>query len=364
MPSTPIKRLWPFYHVSVSAERIELGVTESRRVIVAPPSPAIVGILNRLTGSYSVQTIATEVGCATDEVREVLSALEAAGALQASWTDDERFARHLLFYSLFVDDASEVQSKLAAGSVLLIGLGGLGCVIATQLVMAGVGAITLLDGDAVEESNLTRQFLFATSDIGRQKAEVGAERLRGLNPKTKVTSRPLGFSIPPTESEVEAVRSADLVILTADMPVELASVLNALCVDKGVSWIQAGYAETIGVVGPLVVPGVSACLRCVELAHEGEPAWTRVPHFVAPSFGPFNGVIGSLAATEAIRALTGYQAPESFGARIRIDAIHYAIDVREYSRRAECPSCGELAVRLAAAPGSPDALAASPSVPT
>jgi molybdopterin/thiamine biosynthesis adenylyltransferase len=341
--SKPHPRLWPFYHVLFGPERIELGVSEARRVVIEPATPAAVGVVERLTGDASPGAIAAQVGCSEVEVEAFVAALEAAGAIDTvRVVGTGRYDRHLLFYSLFTGDAPAVQRRLRQASVLLIGLGGLGCVIATQLVMAGVGALTLLDSDLVEESNLTRQFLYETADIGRPKVRVAARRLHALNAATIVSAIEGRFEIPPGEIETTALSSADLVILTGDTPVELARAVNDLCVARLTPWLMAGYAETIGVIGPLVVPGVTACLRCIESAHHNRLPWRRVPHFVSPSFGPLNGVVGSIATMEAIRFLTGYAPPISGGTRIEIDALSYATVTDRYGRSAACECCGRL----------------------
>ncbi|HVA32541.1 MAG TPA: ThiF family adenylyltransferase, partial [Candidatus Baltobacteraceae bacterium] len=112
-----------------------------------------------------------------------------AGVSLAGRRELRRYSRHLLIPEVGLAG----QERLAASRVLVVGAGGLGCPALQYLAAAGVGRIGIVDDDTVDETNLQRQTLFATSDVGRRKAGVAAERLQALNPTIAFDAIPLRF---------------------------------------------------------------------------------------------------------------------------------------------------------------------------
>ena len=131
-------------------------------------------------------------------------------------TDNERsrYARHLSL----PDFGEEGQLRLKAGSVLVIGAGGLGSPVALYLAASGVGHIGIVDGDCVDESNLQRQVIHATADVGRAKVSSAAEKMRALNPGIEVTEiyrfvtpENIGEIIEPYDFVIDATDSLDII---------------------------------------------------------------------------------------------------------------------------------------------------------
>lgn len=242
-----------------------------------------------------------------------------------SFTDDEveRYARHLVLAEI----GGPGQQRLKASSVLLVGAGGVGAPAALYLAAAGVGRLGLIDEDAVALSNLQRQVLFATDDVGRPKVEVAAARLGALNPHVAI--EPLIERITP-ENARSVVSRYDLVLDgTDDFATRLA--VNAACVAEGRPLVSGALGRWTGQVA--VFEG-RPCYRCLvpEIPPDAETC-ARVG-----VVGALAGVVGSMAALEAIKRLTG--AGETLAGRMLLyDAL--AGDARTVRIAADpgCPVC-------------------------
>lgn len=223
-----------------------------------------------------------------------------------------------------------VAESLVNGKVLIVGIGGLGCPAALALTSARVSTLGLADGDRVDLSNLHRQLLHASSDLGTQKT-AAAERLRRLAPAVIAHAERV------TAENVERiVRPYDVVIDATDNPATK-FLLNDAAVLLGKPLV---YGGVVGLEGQIltILPGRSACLRCLfpEPPAEGEIASCRA----AGILGPLAGVVGALQAAEALKVLTG-------GMGLLADRL-LVIDARRMRfrevalrRSPDCPLCGE-----------------------
>lgn len=191
------------------------------------------------------------------------------------------------------------QARLRAAHVVVIGAGGLGCPVLQYLVGAGVGRITLLDPDHVEESNLHRQPLYRMADIGLSKAQAAAAHLAAFNPEVQVTARvePLGPGTAPALTQ-----TADVVIDAADS-FAVSYILSDACLAEGTPLISASVLAQSGYVGGYC--GTAPSLRAVfpDLPASGATCAT------AGVMGPAVGMIGSLQAQMALQVLLGIGAP-------------------------------------------------------
>jgi len=300
--------------------------------------------------------LAEESGVAS-RLRPALADLKAAGVLELRPYPDllndraaERYARQLIYLADLADPKSgpePLQLRLGRSSVMLIGCGGLGSWVASGLAGAGVGSLVLVDDDRVELSNLNRQLLFRESQVGELKTSAAADSLRAHNSEIEVVevSRRLRCEADLTEL-VES--DLDLVVATADWPPhELPRWVNRACVSAGVPWIGAGQFPPRLRVGPLVIPGESACLECLEGAvrreyplYEELAAWRSRGELPDPSVGPVCGVIGSLIASEALHLLTEAFQPESVGQALMLDLRTMELRKQKVSMDASCRVCG------------------------
>lgn len=221
----------------------------------------------------------------------------------------------------------EGQARLRASSALVVGVGGLGSPVAYYLVAAGVGKVHLVDPGYLEVSNLNRQVLYTTEDIGRPKVLAAAERLSRLNPEVEVISHTISVDSPEFENLVKEV---DVVIDCLDnWPAR--EVLNRLAVKHRKPLVHAGVARWYG-QATTVIPGKTACLACVY------PKGMK-PESPIPVIGPTPGVLGAIEAAEAIRVLLGLE-PGLAGKLLIMDLSAGAFEVVRVRRRPDCPVCG------------------------
>jgi len=205
-----------------------------------------------------------------------------------------RYSRQIILPEL----GAEGQARLASSSVLIVGAGGLGSPTSLYLAAAGVGRIGLVDFDRVDVTNLHRQILYGTSDVGRPKLEAASERLRDANPEVAIETHDARLT---SENALEIMRRYDVVIDGTDN-FATRYLVNDACVILGKPNVYGSVFRFDGQVSVFATEN-GPCYRC--LYPEPPP-----PHLV-PScaeggvLGVLPGVIGTLQATEAIKIITG-----------------------------------------------------------
>ena len=235
----------------------------------------------------------------------------------------ERYARHLVLREI----GGPGQQKLKAAKVLLVGVGGLGAPAGFYLAAAGVGRLGLLDPDEVSLSNLQRQVLYGTEDIGRGKALSAGHRLSQLNPEIELEPIPERL----TEANARAlVRPYDLVLDgTDDFATRFA--VNAACVAEGKPLVSGAIGRWSGQVG--IFPG-RPCYQCLvpEIPPDAETC------SVVGVVGAVAGVIGAMMALEAVKLLTGAGDPLS-GRLLIYDALEAETRTVRVGADPACPVC-------------------------
>jgi molybdopterin/thiamine biosynthesis adenylyltransferase len=274
---------------------------------------------------------------------------EAAGVGTLSTEESARYDRQLLYFSDAAPpgtDPAHLQRRLLAARVVVIGCGGLGSWTLCGLACAGVGTLVLVDDDRIELGNLNRQLLFRRSDVGRPKVEVAADALRAFNPGLSVETVPR--RVRGVEDVRRVIRGAELVVCTADWPIyEIQRWVNAACVQEGVAHVSAGQIPPTVRVGPLYVPGASACHECQESSGRRRfPLYDELVAFrqsrpvVAATLGPASGLVGSILSMEAIHHLTGLTSPATLGTALVLDLRSYAVHRESVERQPDCSVCG------------------------
>lgn len=242
-----------------------------------------------------------------------------------SFSDDEieRYARHLVLAEL----GGPGQQRLKAARVAIVGLGGVGAPAALYLAAAGVGTLRLIDDDTVALSNLQRQIIFSTADVGRPKVEAGAERLGALNPHVGIEAAPDRLT---PENAGRLLEGCDVVLDGTD-DFETRFAVNAACVAAGVPLVSGALGRWSGQVG--VFAG-RPCYRC--LVPESPPdAETCARVGVV---GALAGVVGAMAALEAIKLITG--AGQSLTGRLLIyDGLAGTARTVGVAADPACPVC-------------------------
>ena len=281
-----------------------------------------------------------------EELTALLEELSSAEVVSTAEFDARsRYARHLLYYDMLGVDAAWAQHRLGDAVVGLVGMGGIGTGVATLLAAAGVGTLVFSDGDTVEESNLTRQTLFGGAGVGRPKVAVAVERLGELNPE--VTLRPVKESIAGDDLYDRHFADCEFVVLSADMPPDVHAWTSGAAIRHGFATSNAGYIEAFGAVGPLIVPGRTACYECLRATGDLQTPGGVAPRNLntghqAPSFGPLNAMVSAMQANEVIRHLLGLET-ETASCRLLVDSATYELHRERFQRDPACPRCGHLA---------------------
>jgi len=241
----------------------------------------------------------------------------------------ERYSRHIILKEV----GGKGQKKLLAGKVLIIGAGGLGSPVALYLAAAGVGTIGIADADVVDVSNLQRQVIHHTADIGKPKVISAKEKMEAINPDVKVNVYQTWIS---AENILDIIKDYDFVIDGTDN-FAAKFLINDACVMAGKTYSHGGILHFIGQT-MTVKPGSSPCYRCVFPA---PPPRDSIPSCAqAGVIGVLPGVIGSIQATEAVKFLIGVG--ELLTGRLLIyDAEGMDFRNVNLKKNPRCPVCGE-----------------------
>lgn len=260
----------------------------------------------------------------------------------------KRFKTQIDWFSSFVldRDGSIPFNNLRNASAALVGIGGAGSLCAVMLASTGIGQLTLIDGDRVEHSNLVRQLFYTDRDAeaARLKVDALSEFIMRFSPYTKIISHP--YFIDSKKKAVNYLKEHDIVIQTADMPrIILNRIVNEACVQLSIPYIYS----FIGQVGPLYLPGRSACFACLE-AHwrkeAGEEhemiveALKDLPTRQTPSIVNASVQIADVLFTEVFAYLSKLFKPYTLNSIIRIEDLNRKLI--NIQRRKTCMVCGNL----------------------
>jgi molybdopterin/thiamine biosynthesis adenylyltransferase len=244
--------------------------------------------------------------------------------------DYARYARQLIFTGI----GKEGQDKLLSASVVLVGCGANGTVLADRLVRAGVGHLALIDRDFIELNNLQRQVLYDEDDLRQNlpKAVAAERKLRRINSQVNLTSLVTDLN---AENAEELLVGADLVLDGTDN-LEARYIINDVCVKQGIPWVYCGVVASYGMT-MTIVPHRTPCLRCL-FADAPPPGATATCDTVG-SLGPVVNVIAGIAAAECIKLLVN-QGQINHGI-IHADLWDNTFNVFDSgSPRPDCPTCG------------------------
>lgn len=239
-----------------------------------------------------------------------------------------RYSRHLLMPEV----GMEGQKKLKAARVLAIGTGGLGSPLALYLAAAGIGTIGLVDFDVVDDSNLHRQILFGTRDVGRRKLQAAVERLRDVNPNVRVVAHEARLT---SENALSIVRDYDLVADGTDnFPTRY--LVNDACVLTGKPNVYASIFRFEGQASVFWAEK-GPCYRC--LYAEPPPAGLVPSCAEGGVLGILPGLLGLIQATETIKLVLGGGEP-LIGRLLLVDALSMRFHELKLKKNPECALCG------------------------
>ncbi|EAQ00707.1 molybdopterin biosynthesis protein (HesA/MoeB/ThiF familyprotein), putative [Janibacter sp. HTCC2649] len=357
----------------------ELIVVYDQRepLVVSDPDGTIERFLELLQeGSRSVPELSHAMSSTGEpvtvaDVWSVLEVLDAHGLVvdgsRLGRYDGELADRHfsnLAFFETFASLAAsqeDLVDRVRSSHVLVLGTGGLNSTTIPHLAGAGVGRLTVADRDVVEAKNFARQYLYAWEQIGRPKVEEAARWIRRFDPTIEVEARHLDVTGTASVAALLDELSPDLVMSGIDTPREVDLWVNDACMARGVPLVRGGMGiSTAGVWS--VWPDHSPCRRCLAMqadavnasAAEGAAEVTTRDdvHALAAQrisegrtrvnrgIGPIAGLIGSFAAFEVLRYLTGYEEPQYAGRLLNIDLKNgCATTVRPWEKVPTCAAC-------------------------
>ena len=250
-----------------------------------------------------------------------------AGGSELKNEDLQRYSRQIM-----LDEIGFVGlEKLRKAKVCVVGVGGIGNPVVTQLTAMGIGKLKIVDRDIIEISNLHRQHLFTENDIGRVKVEAAKEKLQQLNSSVEIEALPNSVTRYTAES---IVNGFDIVVDALDS-IDARYAINDACIKLNIPFI---YAGALGMLGSIctIIPNKTACLRCIfpVLAEDDMP--TCSTEGVHPSI---LYLVGGIQVSEVVKIILG-EKPTLENKLLYIDLNDLSLEKIAVSRQEECPSCG------------------------
>jgi adenylyltransferase/sulfurtransferase len=243
--------------------------------------------------------------------------------------DTQRYSRHLIMPEVGV----EGQRKLKGARILCVGAGGLGAPATMYLAAAGVGTLGVVDFDVVDASNLQRQVIYSTSDVGRRKLDASRERLQGLNPSLNVVAHETALT---SKNALDILAGYDMVVDGTDN-FQTRYLVNDACVLLGKPNVYGSIFRFDGQASIFAAPG-GPCYRCI---YPEPPPPGLVPSCAEGGvLGVLPGIIGIIQATEAIKLVLGI-GDTLVGRLLLYDALSMSFRQLKLRRSADCPVCGD-----------------------
>lgn len=255
---------------------------------------------------------------------------------QLSKEEIQRYSRHLILPEVTL----EGQKRLKAASVLLVGAGGLGAPVSMYLAAAGVGRMGIVDFDVVDHTNLQRQILFGSDDVGKSKLDAATSRLQSINPHVTIEGYESRLG---ADNALDIIRNYDLIVDGTDnFPTRYC--VNDACVMLGKPNVYGSIFRFEGqatVFDPRKQDGTNAVGPCYRCLYPDPPPPGMVPSCAEGGvLGILPGVIGTIQATEAVKLILG-KGQTLVGRLLRFDAL--AMSFKQFKLRHDpsCPVCGD-----------------------
>jgi molybdopterin/thiamine biosynthesis adenylyltransferase len=358
-------RIKEIFGVFLLDQRVRIGTGEGYAAEIDDPDGRYGRLVTLLDGSRSVAQLVTELdGVFTDEeIASSLAALDEAGYLEdaaaplppeLSVEETERYRANIHFFNTlrgYGKSKYELQIALKQLRVGLIGMGGIGSNVALALAELGVGHVVAVDFDKVELSNLNRQVLYSTPEIGELKAVVAARRVRAFNPEIDFTA--VAERITCQEDADRFVRTAapDIVFCLADKPNGFIDHwVNRACVEQGVA-IVAGSIFAANGNAYSVIPGRTACYHCrITTELEGAPQLNEeFDHIRDVDFSAATAATGASCmfhayylVYEMLRITQGIAPPLTSDRLFEVNFVTFEQRYTDLPRRPDCAVCGQV----------------------
>jgi len=250
-----------------------------------------------------------------------------AGGSELKNEDLQRYSRQIMLEEIgFVG-----LEKLRKAKVCVVGVGGIGNPVVTQLTAMGVGKLKIVDRDIIEISNLHRQHLYTESDLGKVKVEAAKERLEKINSSVEIEALPNSV----TKYTAESIISGYDIVVDALDSIDARYALNDACIKLNIPLIYAGALGMLGSVCT-IIPNKTACLRCIFPALAEDDMPTCSTEGVHPSI---LYLVGGIQVSEAVKIILG-EKPTLENKLMYVDLNDLSLEKISVFRQEECPSCG------------------------
>src|SRR6476661_2308097 len=250
-----------------------------------------------------------------------------AGGADLTNQDMQRYSRQIMLEEIgFIG-----MEKLRDAKICVVGVGGIGNPVVTQLAAMGVGKLKIVDRDIIEISNLHRQHLYTEEDIGKVKVEAAKARLEQINSSVQIEALPNSVTKYTAEN---IVKGFDIVVDALDS-IDARYALNDACIKLNIPLIYAGALGMLGSVCT-IIPNESACLRCMFPALAEDDMPTCSTEGVHPSI---LYLVGGIQVSEVVKIITG-ENPTLVNKLLYVDLNDLLLEKIQMYRHDECPSCG------------------------
>lgn len=250
-----------------------------------------------------------------------------AGGSELKNEDLQRYSRQIMLEEIgFIG-----LEKLRKAKVCVVGVGGIGNPVVTQLTAMGIGKLKIVDRDIIEISNLHRQHLYTENDLGKVKVEAAKERLEKINSSVEIEALPNSV----TKYTAESIISGYDIVVDALDSIDARYALNDACIKLNIPLIYAGALGMLGSVCT-IIPNKTACLRCIFPALAEEDMPTCSTEGVHPSI---LYLVGGIQVSEVVKIILG-EKPTLENKLMYVDLNDLSLEKITVFRQEECPSCG------------------------
>lgn len=291
---------------------------------------------------------AHDCGFEEGKIRKCINAFKAHGIIyetgKFSFNEEykKRFSRQLLFLNELTASEEELvkmQTSIKDATITVFGVGGIGSWIVNGLCQIGVGKIRIVDPDVVEESNLNRQLLFTSKDIGNPKVDVIKEKLPDANIETFKETVCEGSDLMPI------IKGSTLVVNCADSPSvqETTRIIAGYCEKLKIPYsVAGGYNMHLGMLGPIIIPGETACFNCfLEHQKENDPLsnFEKIKDIEQTgSIAPVAGMVANFHVMEIFKYLIG-KGTLNLNRFAELNFMDFSIEWRHFSKNPVCLVC-------------------------
>lgn len=251
----------------------------------------------------------------------------------------QRYKRQISFLgelSSSADETKLLQESLGNARVVVLGIGGIGTWVVNGLSQIGIGEIVIVDPDKVEISNLNRQLFFTTKDIGRYKVDVVKERL----PDSNIIAYKMNVNR--TEDLTDVIKGSTVVVNCADSPSveETTRILSDYCEKYKVPYsIAGGYNMHLGMLGPTIIPGKTACFECFLAAQKERDSLNNLKKLKdveqTGSLGPIAGVIANFHVMDVLKFIIG-KGSINKNKFAELNFMNFSITWLKFDKRIDC----------------------------